>query len=334
MLNSGNAFAWTLSLAVATLIASALLPTIRCILNYLANARLERTAMKKASSLRHGGAKLPVQVRQTDLIGNMSAQSRQAFRQAENLLARGSVREAAWIFENIKFQRRAIDELEKAGMIDDACAVLLRMKLPNRAAVLYERHKQLDKAAHYYTEAGLHENAGKVLLQRAHDDVDYYLHAGAAFERAGKAGEAFDAYAALLATERLANLAAAHGLGDRLLSYAVDPELAELVHRQLTEEALAKIIASALGVPRIARLLATWGMNTPSPVVAAEVFRKAAANAATAAAFWKAVPLVQKEQMGLRLANVGLEPRVLAIHTLALSAPGEALAVPKESKRA
>ncbi|MEN9529753.1 MAG: hypothetical protein RI932_1626, partial [Pseudomonadota bacterium] len=71
-------------------------------------------------------------------------------KEAMNLLNAEDFIGAARLFEEINMQREAIDILENHGYLDEAAAILMKIKRPNRAAVIYERNKNYEQATAYY----------------------------------------------------------------------------------------------------------------------------------------------------------------------------------------
>jgi hypothetical protein len=314
-----DGFFGVLAIAVVTLVVFAFRPAIKRMGNYVANLYFERAATKAAIRMRKPGPPTgAVRVRQTDRFATMSGADRHTYRRAELALMQGQVREAAQLFESIKFQRRAIDELEKVGLVDDACAVLLRLNVPGRAGAIYEKHRQFDRAAHYYQVANQHDAAGKALLKLAETDASALPRAGEAFAKANKALEAFDAYAAGLCIAQAVRTAVHFNLAGPLIELAADPSSWAEVAACLTPDERDALVRLAPTWPRSGRLLAGWVRPASSRTLVAEILRKTAVREDTALAFWAALePELATALRGSLADAKELAPTELARHTLA-----------------
>ena len=229
------------AMAVVIVIGALLFyPVVLRVLNFLLNFLFARriaasVAAKRAAGGAPGGGP-QVKVRQTDIVQAMSAADRAKYELAEKLLSERRILEAAAIFEAIKFQRRAIDELEKAGMIDEACAVLARLGAIPRVAVLYERNKMYEKAAHFYRKANQPENAAKAFVKHAKSDCRYHSRAAECYEAAGKFDDAMSSWAKVLEYDRVLTIAFDKQLFDSLLALAREPMFARVLVSKLTPE--------------------------------------------------------------------------------------------------
>ncbi len=115
---------------------------------------------------------------------------------ADDLIASGNIVEGARLLEDMGLQRNAINVLEDAGKIDEACQILMRLSRPNRAGVLYTRNKMFTKAAQHFLIAGLHEEAAKAFMEAGRTNPDCYVQAAKLFEQFGHEMKALEAYSA------------------------------------------------------------------------------------------------------------------------------------------
>lgn len=134
-------------------------------------------------------------------------------KQAQKLIAKGQVKQAAHMLEQIGLHRHAITALERAHLVDDAARVLLRMQKPGRAAVLYARNGFWKEAAQCHILAGMpleaanclkeaafHREAAEIFLKENHftEAADsfqtggYFLDASRAWTKALKRKNASD----------------------------------------------------------------------------------------------------------------------------------------------
>lgn len=72
---------------------------------------------------------------------------RRVLRQVKVLIEARNFTDAAQLLESIDRQREAISLLEANGLLKEACNMLLRMHLPHRAAMIYQRHGAWKNAA-------------------------------------------------------------------------------------------------------------------------------------------------------------------------------------------
>ena len=232
---------------------------LKLLINYVENKIFEKQTAKAIAKMRDGKKDhKPIAVRQTDIATNMSREDRNWYRQAENLAFNGQVREAAAIFERIKFQRKAIDILEAGGFIDDACAVLRRLNAIGRAGVVYERHQMLEKAAHCYTLANQNESAGKVYCRLAINDYRYYVSAYEAFAKDGKWDAMLNAASEVLASAKIVEIALTRNKADFLGLYLANDRLAVATFPHLSDSQIATFFSTLPRTPRYVAYARSW----------------------------------------------------------------------------
>lgn len=93
--------------------------------------------------------------------------------------------QAAKLLEEAQLQREAIDLLEANHFLDEAAAILMSINRPNRAAVLFERNKQFEKAAAYYLRAKLPEDAKRCCKQIPQFTISLSTELAVLFAEAG-----------------------------------------------------------------------------------------------------------------------------------------------------
>lgn len=165
---------------------------------YLAMRRAGSHAVSPGASTPSGGQGFaggpsPAEVRATDLM-RLSKDDEARRQTALKLVEEGKVREGALILEELGLQRYAINALEQAHLIDDACAILVRMNRPNRAGVVYQRNGNPLKAAEHFLIANLPEEAARCYLEAGKKDAECLKRAADIYEGLGKHTEALEAY--------------------------------------------------------------------------------------------------------------------------------------------
>ncbi len=105
--------------------------------------------------------------------------------QAEKLIKKGRVNQAAQMLEQVGLHRLAISALEGAKLIDDAARVLIRLQKPGRAAVVYSRHGMWHQAAQCFLQADAPLDAA-----RCHREAGNFSAAGEIFAREKKFADA------------------------------------------------------------------------------------------------------------------------------------------------
>lgn len=112
--------------------------------------RNQRGALRRGSKLYKG----PTGSSRASDLKILTPQEERIAKQALKLSAKGQVRQAAHMYEQIGLHREAISILEESGFVDDAAKVLLRMQKPSRAAVIYTRNGYWKEAAACFLQAG------------------------------------------------------------------------------------------------------------------------------------------------------------------------------------
>lgn len=110
-----------------------------------------------------------------DEVGELSAEEKVIYEQAEELATKGHVVSAAKIMESLRVYRRSVELLEEHGQIKEATNILLRLHAPNRAAAIYENHGYWLEAIdchkidlNYTKAAEIYENQVEDLSSAAH----------------------------------------------------------------------------------------------------------------------------------------------------------------------
>ncbi len=240
----------------ATVLALLLANPVKHGLNLLINLIFARRIANRIAGQRKPSPTGPIRVRQTDIVQTMTSTDRVVYERAEQLLAGGKVVEAAALFESIKFQRRAIDELEKSGRIDDACAVLVRLGAFPRVAVLYERNKMYDKSGHWYREAGQFDQSARVWSILARTDYRWHMKAAESWEAAGRFSEALQSWAKILQYDKVLQLATEKKLHDELLTVLRDPTSARNIFPKMTEQQIRELFLEVERSPQSAQTAA------------------------------------------------------------------------------
>ena len=122
----------------------------------------------------------------------LSRHEKKLLAQSKQFIAQKRYLQAARLLEQIKMERDAITLLEKSGHIHEAAHMLLRMRRPNRAGVVYARNHYYTNAAESFIKAGMPLEAA----QCARSAGDHKL-AAAAFEKVGEFAEAAQSYVAI-----------------------------------------------------------------------------------------------------------------------------------------
>jgi hypothetical protein len=128
-------------------------------------------------------------------------------KEAMNLLNAEDFIGAARLFEEINMQREAIDILENHGYLDEAAAILMKIKRPNRAAVIYERNKNYEQATAYYLRAKMLEDAKRCFKKIEKFDFGLSSELALLFAEAGDKNEAFRILASINDRARILKIA-------------------------------------------------------------------------------------------------------------------------------
>jgi len=109
--------------------------------------------------------------------------------QAKSLMGQNRVLQASRLLESIGLERDAIAVLETNKHIHEAAQILMRMRRPNRAGIVYARNGYWTNAAECFVLAGMYYEAAKASLESSD-----FPNAAILFEKAGKFEEAAKSY--------------------------------------------------------------------------------------------------------------------------------------------
>ena len=162
-----------------------------CLLAVVALILLTKKSSNKALSHLQGRKS---QKQRTADSRKLSRHEKKLLTKAKSLTEQKRYLQAARILESIHMERDAITLLEKSGHIHEAAHILLRMRRPNRAGVIYARNSFFTNAAECFIKAGMPLEAA----QCARSAGDHKL-AAAAFEKVEEFGEAAQSHVAVKA---------------------------------------------------------------------------------------------------------------------------------------
>jgi len=240
----------------------------------------------KLRQTEHAAKAPPVIVRRTDLYDQLSPEQKNIHKQAEDLAAQKNFRDAARLFESINFQRKAIDLLEFNGLIEEAAEILLRMKVPYRAAIIYERNNQFIKAAECFTLDNKHDNAGRCYDRAAAADFHLYQKAGECYLAAGMIDACLDAFGKILNTPEILRICLGSGKVEFLAGYMADPYNAKQVLEQMTPEQIEQFVG-ALGLrPCWVQSMSVWVLYHHELRFFHSLLQKLVANQDLSVLFW------------------------------------------------
>jgi tetratricopeptide (TPR) repeat protein len=185
--------------------------------------------------------------------------------QADELAVQNRPKEAAQLYCDIKVHRLAVSCLENAGLIDDACQVLLKIGRPNRAASVYERNRLPHKAGFYYLTANQLEDAARCFIAAGRVNSDYYMQAAVLFERTNKFQEAVWAYNLMGRHEAVAKLCFEKGLFELLRDYCNEPKHIRGVFLNLDPNNIKYLIQSLPLDTVTAQSFALWTATLRKP---------------------------------------------------------------------
>ncbi len=265
---------------------------LRRIVVYFWNGRTRSLAKKKVEAA--GQVQVPIAVpavpaptaRKTDRFDQLSSEQKRIYMQAKDLVDQKMFVEAAKLFETINFQRKAIDTLESAGFIDEACAILLRMGAPYRAAVIYERNNLFLKAGEYYLQDGKLDLAARCYEKLAEKNFPYFRQAGDYFLQAGLIDSCLQAYSRLELKDEILRICLEHSKQEFLVRYLDLPHHAQSLLPQLTAPQLQDLAASLGPTPQSAMSLAHWTMYRPDEAMVLAVIAKLSASKDLAQIYW------------------------------------------------
>ncbi|MFW7381593.1 MAG: hypothetical protein ACOH5I_22485 [Oligoflexus sp.] len=244
---------------------------------------------KKVGELRQAGQQqkpVPVIARRTDLVSQLSSVQKKQCQFAEQLLAHKRILEAAKIFESIQFQRKAIDILEQNGYLDEAVAILMRMNLPQRAAVLYERNHRFQKAAEFYLLAEKKDAAAKNFEKLAQQDYHFYRSAGDCYYQAGMVDNCLAAYSKLLLSDEVLKICLATQKYEYLQHYMMIPFNARYLLPHLKPAQFSEMVESLALTPSLMLAFALWLAILPEAWLLVPCLRKSAADEECARLLW------------------------------------------------
>jgi tetratricopeptide (TPR) repeat protein len=258
--------------------------------------RAREIAAARAFSQRSGNSQRSYPtVRQTDNKSRMTRGESTIFHRAEKLVVQRKYLEAAELFEKIRFQRRAIDVLEEAGLITEAAQILLRLKVPGRAAILYERNGRLEFAAKYFQIANQHCDAGLALLKLALIDSKFYGQAAESFTIAKEYDRALEALAQLLNHDEILRNAIMHSRYRFLFNYMQSYLNARAILEKIGENHLDLLVQSASFSPHAVQTFATWTECSDRPRVARSIIEHVSRDRAFSTQYWNSLSPTAKQ---------------------------------------
>lgn len=152
------------------------------LLSFLVSFYFHKRELKKIILKRKNDKEGPV--RSTDHI--VLTKSQLALRdKAILMIGDGKILEGTKILEDLNLHRYAVSTLEASGYIEEACAILMRLDRPLRAAAVYSRNKQHKKAADIYTQVGAIEEAARESMEAGLVDKFYYEKSGDLYVKIG-----------------------------------------------------------------------------------------------------------------------------------------------------
>lgn len=229
-------------------------------------------------------------------------------RQGEQLIAEGRVLEGARLLEEVTFHRSAIDALEKAGHIDEACAVLMRLQRPNRAGVLCQRNGQPLQAAKYFLLADLPEDAGKCFLEAARGNFRYLSRAGEAFEKAGQHAQALNAFGEMLNTPKVLELVRQSSEYLFLAHYMHGPRTTREVLGQLSPQEQKSLVGALPLTPHSVQRTLDWLAISATEELAMQAVDHFLPDPWLSGKLWSALPAAE-ERIARLLAQPNADPR-------------------------
>jgi tetratricopeptide (TPR) repeat protein len=197
----------------------------------------------------------------------------------------------------VEFQRKAIDILEENGYLNEAANILLRMNLPFRAAVLYERNQKYAKAAELYQKDGKPDKAGKIFETLAKTDLNYYLKAGDCYLESGLIDQSLTAYRNLLTTDKILKLCLTAQRHEFLGEYMATPKNASDILAQLTSSQLSNLISDLPPTPYFAQIMAMWIPYRLAPELVVPVLQQTQQHEATARVLWSQLSMPTCNQL-------------------------------------
>ena len=107
--------------------------------------------------------------------------------QAKSLIGQNRILQASRLLESIGLERDAIAVLESNKHIHEAAQILMRMRRPNRAGIIYARNGYWTNAAECFISAGMFYEAGKASMASGdHGNAALLFEKASKFEEAAK----------------------------------------------------------------------------------------------------------------------------------------------------
>ena len=208
---------------------------------------------------------------------------------ADELSIEGKYREAAALYIEVNFQRKAIDLLEKNQLVDEAARVLNDMKLPVRAGVVYERNNQAVKAAECFIRGKRYDLAAKQYEVAASTNPSYYRDAAAYYEKGEMMQDSLRCLHKLLRGDEIFRICMETVDYSRLAFYASLPSYsANFLHR-LRDEELAEMVSRMELTSDNSFNLAYWFRVRPDRSMLGQALKWSAARPDLAAVFWRSI---------------------------------------------
>jgi tetratricopeptide (TPR) repeat protein len=230
------------------------------VLSYLElrnRVRVQEHAAKARAGAAPGKVE-PVIVRRTDLFEQLTPQQKLIHKQAEDLAAQKHFKEASKLFESINFQRKAIDLLEFNGFIEEAAQILIRMKVPYRAAIIYERNNQHVRAAECFTMDNKHDSAGRSYEKAAIADYHFFKKAGESYFAAGMVDNCLEVYAKILLSAEILKVCIGSNKYEFLASYMADPYNAKHILEHMAADQIQNLIQNINLRPSWVQSMSVW----------------------------------------------------------------------------
>lgn len=249
---SNSVLVFALGMSILIPVAVAILSISKAIIASIAQHRRVKKAQELASVVRPGRPGQPNFVRHDDVVQLNSHQLKLKSKAAQ-LVEEGNPKEAAQIYRQLTLDRLAIQTLEDAGLIKEACQVLFDKQLPNRAGILCERNGYLLEAAECFKIAKMHLEEGNVYVKAATKDYRLYRNAAEAYEAGNLYREAVHAYETILDFQKAFNLCLKQGDGARLLGLVLNPRFPLTLLQGLEDEVRVRLLDQLVVNPKSAQ---------------------------------------------------------------------------------
>lgn len=227
-----------------------------------------------------------VEVRKTDKKPALNSQQKKVYMRAKELLELQQFTEAAKLFESINMHRRAIEILELNGLVEEASAMLLRMGVPYRAAVVFERNGFHLKAADLFVKENKWEQAARCFEILAAKDYQYFQRAAQCYLQIGLVANSLTALSRLDASNEVLRIALEHQQFEFLHRYLDLPYHAQILLSQLNDTQLVALVNAASQTPQTAKSLAHWTMYRPDATLVPAALIRIGAQTELAQVFW------------------------------------------------